>query len=67
MVLKLYKNNLSPPARATMMVTELIKVPVLMIDVDLMKAEHKEPEFLKVGKLYIFILFYYTAGIQFFI
>lgn len=47
-MIKLYKNDLSPPARAAMMVTELIKVPVQLIDVDLMKAEQRNPDFLKV-------------------
>lgn len=47
MVLKLYKMDISPPARAAMMVTELIKVPVQMVDVNLMKGEHLEPTFLK--------------------
>lgn len=50
MSLMLYKLNASPPARTAMMVCELFKVPVKMVDVNLSKGEHFSPEYLKVNQ-----------------
>ncbi|XP_063839579.1 glutathione S-transferase 1-like [Ostrinia nubilalis] len=49
---KLYKLNASPPARAAMMACELFKVPVEMVNVDLMKGENRTPEYLKMNPLH---------------
>lgn len=48
MSLKLYKLDPSPPARAAMMVAEILQAPVQFIDVDLIKGAHLEPAYLKV-------------------
>lgn len=52
MSLMLYKLNASPPARTAMMVCELFKVPVKMVDVNLSKGEHFSPEYLKRNPLH---------------
>ncbi|KAI8428544.1 hypothetical protein MSG28_007312, partial [Choristoneura fumiferana] len=47
MVVKLYKNDVSPVARACMMACDLLNVQAEMIDVDVFKGEHLAPEFVK--------------------
>uniref|UniRef100_A0A0K8TV08 Glutathione-S-transferase n=1 Tax=Epiphyas postvittana TaxID=65032 RepID=A0A0K8TV08_EPIPO len=46
-MVKLYKLNASPPARACMMACELFNVPVEMVDVNILAGEHVNPDFLK--------------------
>lgn len=48
MPLKLYKLDISPPARAAIIVCDILKVPVEMMDVDLKEQQHRTPEFLQV-------------------
>uniref|UniRef100_A0A0K8TVK6 Glutathione-S-transferase n=1 Tax=Epiphyas postvittana TaxID=65032 RepID=A0A0K8TVK6_EPIPO len=52
MVLKLYKMDTSPPVRACMMLCDLLNVPVEMIEVDLFKGEHMNPDFVKKNPLH---------------
>lgn len=47
--------DLSPPARAAMIVCEILNVPVEMIDINLLDKNHLEPEFLQVGYIIIMI------------
>lgn len=49
MPLKLYKMDLSPPVGAALMICEIHKVPVEMIDVDLINQENLKPEYKKVS------------------
>ncbi|XP_060800924.1 glutathione S-transferase 1-like [Amyelois transitella] len=53
MVVKLYKCDPSPPARAAMMATEIFNVPTEMIDVNLMNGDHMKPEMLKINPLHV--------------
>nr|AIL29313.1 glutathione S-transferase epsilon 4 [Cnaphalocrocis medinalis] len=46
---KLYKMDLSPPARAAMLACEIFNVPVELVDTNLMAGEHLKPEFLKMN------------------
>lgn len=48
MPIKLYKMDVSPPARAAMMGVEIFKVPAELVDLNLGAGEHLTPEFLKV-------------------
>ncbi|KAJ0179999.1 hypothetical protein K1T71_004590 [Dendrolimus kikuchii] len=52
MTVKLYKLDLSPPARAAIMACDLFNVPVEMIDVNLFDKEHCTPEFLKKNPMH---------------
>ncbi|XP_073951121.1 glutathione S-transferase 1-like [Choristoneura fumiferana] len=52
MVVKLYKNDVSPVARACMMACDLLNVQAEMIDVDVFKGEHLAPEFVKKNPLH---------------
>nr|AAC35245.1 glutathione S-transferase isozyme 3 [Plutella xylostella] len=50
--MKLYKLDMSPPARATMMVAEALGVKVDTVDVNLMKGDHTTPEYLKKNPIH---------------
>ncbi|XP_026328933.1 glutathione S-transferase 1-like [Hyposmocoma kahamanoa] len=52
MALKLYKMDISPPARAAMAICDILNVPVEMIDINLQKKEHWAPEFLRKNPLH---------------
>ncbi|CAG9785166.1 unnamed protein product [Diatraea saccharalis] len=52
MPVKVYKLDLSPPARAVIMACDIYKVPVEFIDVDLMNKEHLKPAYLKMNPLH---------------
>ncbi|XP_045446578.1 glutathione S-transferase theta-2-like [Melitaea cinxia] len=52
MLLKLYKMDLSPPAGAALMICEIHKIPVEMIDVDLIKQENLKPEYQEKNPLH---------------
>lgn len=63
MVLKLYKMDPSPPARACMIVCEILNVPVEMIDVNVVAGEQYKPEFAEVRTTnQSLILLTYTLG-----
>nr|AAS79891.1 gst1 [Spodoptera litura] len=47
MPLKIYKLDASPPARAVMMLAELLKLKHEAVDVNLMTGDHLTPEYLK--------------------
>ncbi|XP_038207242.1 glutathione S-transferase 1-like [Zerene cesonia] len=49
MVLTLYKMDASPPARAAMMVLDLLNLPAEYIDVNLLEKEHLSDEYLKMN------------------
>ncbi|CAG4959508.1 unnamed protein product [Colias eurytheme] len=49
MVLTLYKLDASPPARAAMMVIDLLNLPAKFVDVNLLEKEHLSEEFLKLN------------------
>lgn len=48
MTLKLYKADLSPPARAVMMLFDMLDLPFETVEINLRNKEHLTPEFLKV-------------------
>ncbi|XP_063361077.1 glutathione S-transferase 1-like [Cydia amplana] len=51
-MVKLYKKDSSPPARACMVACDLFSVPVELVDVNLAGGEHLKPEFLKINPLH---------------
>ncbi|XP_063361013.1 glutathione S-transferase 1-like [Cydia amplana] len=51
-MVKLYKLDASPPARACMVACELFSVPVELIEVDFGEGEHLKPEYLKKNPLH---------------
>ncbi|XP_059048426.1 glutathione S-transferase 1-like [Achroia grisella] len=52
MPIKIYKVDLSPPARAAMMACEVNGVTAEMVDVDLGNGEQKTPKYLKMNPLH---------------
>ncbi|CAH0727835.1 unnamed protein product, partial [Brenthis ino] len=52
MPLKLYKMDISPPVCGTLMVIDLLKVPVEFVDVDLLNKEHLAPEYLEKNPMH---------------
>ncbi|XP_073951866.1 glutathione S-transferase D7-like [Choristoneura fumiferana] len=51
-MVKLYKLNGSPPARACMMACDLFNVPAEMVDCNILTGEHMTPDFLKKNPLH---------------
>ncbi|XP_052753157.1 glutathione S-transferase 1-like isoform X2 [Galleria mellonella] len=52
MPIKIYKMDLSPPARSVMMACEVHGITAEMIDVNLIEQEHKTPQYLKMNPLH---------------
>lgn len=50
MALKVYYTALSPPSRAVLIAVKALELDVEYINVDLMKGEHLDPEYLKVSE-----------------
>ncbi|XP_047986460.1 glutathione S-transferase 1-like isoform X2 [Leguminivora glycinivorella] len=51
-MVKLYKLDASPPARACMVACELLAVRAELVDVNLLQGEHLQPEFLKINPIH---------------
>lgn len=52
MVLTLYMNISSPAVRATLMTIKALNLNVVLKEINLMKGEHYQPEFLKKNPLH---------------
>lgn len=52
MTLKVYYTDLSPPSRAVLLTVRALELDVEYINVDLMKGEQHDPEYLKVSQIF---------------
>nr|WGO51736.1 glutathione S-transferase epsilon 4 [Ectropis grisescens] len=52
MTLRLYKADFSPPARAVMMLFDILELPFETVEVNLRKKEHLTAEFLKLNPVH---------------
>ncbi|XP_072941013.1 glutathione S-transferase 1-like [Epargyreus clarus] len=52
MPLKVYKMDASPPARAVMMLCDILDIPVELVEVDIVHKKQFTPEFLKINPLH---------------